>query len=98
FDRTESSGLDHGQYLAVSVSGAAGYDGRSVESLRAEFEPALSALFPAARNARVERFFVTREPAATFRGVPGTQRLRPGPATRVPGLFLAGAWTDTGWP
>jgi uncharacterized protein with NAD-binding domain and iron-sulfur cluster len=25
-------------------------------------------------------------------------RLRPGAATAVPGLVLAGAWTDTGWP
>jgi len=24
--------------------------------------------------------------------------LRPGPETPVPGLVLAGAWTDTGWP
>lgn len=24
--------------------------------------------------------------------------LRPGAATRAPGLFLAGAWTATGWP
>jgi squalene-associated FAD-dependent desaturase len=98
FDRTESSGLDRGQYLAVSISGAAGYEQRSVEELRSEFEPALAGLFPAARSAQVERFFVTREPEATFRGTPGTARLRPGPRTGVPGLFLAGAWTDTGWP
>lgn len=98
FDRTESSGLDRGQYLAVSVSGAAGYDERSSEEIRAEFVPALAALLPAAREARVERAFVTREPEATFRGVPGTQALRPGPRTSRPGVFLAGAWTDTGWP
>ena len=24
--------------------------------------------------------------------------MRPGPSTSVPGLVLAGAWTDTGWP
>jgi squalene-associated FAD-dependent desaturase len=98
FDRTGSSGLEHGQYLAVSISGAAGYESRSVGQLRDEFEPAIRALFPEAQVARVERFFVTREPEATFRGSPGSQRLRPGPRTRVPGLFLAGAWTDTGWP
>ncbi|HEY2327057.1 MAG TPA: FAD-dependent oxidoreductase, partial [Gaiellaceae bacterium] len=34
----------------------------------------------------------------TFRGVPGTAKHRPGPVTNVPGLVLAGAWTDTGWP
>jgi uncharacterized protein with NAD-binding domain and iron-sulfur cluster len=51
-----------------------------------------------AREARVEAFFVTREHAATFRQAPGTQALRPGPRTDLPGLYLAGAWTDTGWP
>jgi hydroxysqualene dehydroxylase len=98
FDRTASSGLDRGQYLAVSVSGASAYAERTLDELRAEFLPALAELFPRAREARVERFFVTREPEATFRGAPGTRALRPGPETAVEGLYLAGAWTDTGWP
>jgi len=98
FDRTSSSGLTAGQCLAVSLSGADAYISQSVEELRATFIPALAALFPAAREAEVVSFFVTREPRATFRGVPGTAAHRPGPATFVPGLYLAGAWTDTGWP
>jgi squalene-associated FAD-dependent desaturase len=97
FDRTESSGLPTGQYLAVSVSGASAYAERTQEEIRAEFLPALAALFPRAREAHVERFFVTREPEATFRGAPGTGALRPRP-TAVDGVFLAGAWTATGWP
>jgi squalene-associated FAD-dependent desaturase len=98
FDRTEAAGLVAGQYLAVSLSGADAYISRSSEDLRSEFLPAIQQLFPLARPARLERFFVTREPAATFRQAPGTARLRPGPQTGVDGLFLAGAWTDTGWP
>ena len=98
FDRTASSGLGRGQYLAVSVSGASAYADRTLDELRAEFLPALAELFPRAREARIERFFVTREPEATFRGAPGTRALRPGPLTQVEGLYLAGAWTDTGWP
>jgi squalene-associated FAD-dependent desaturase len=98
FDRTAAAGLTAGQYLAVSLSGADTYISRSSEELRSEFLPALARLFPLIRSARLERFFVTREPAATFRQAPGTARLRPGPRTGVPGLFLAGAWTDTGWP
>ena len=39
------------------------------------------ALFPAAARRPVLDAVVTREHAATFRGVPGTARLRPGPAT-----------------
>jgi hypothetical protein len=55
-------------------------------------------LFPAVRDARVTDFFVTRERRATLRQVPGCERLRPKAATALPGLVLAGAWTDTGWP
>jgi squalene-associated FAD-dependent desaturase len=98
FDRTRPSGLDHGQYLAISLSGADREIGERSEDLRARFLPALESLFPRARDARVETFFVTREHAATFRQAPGTRALRPGPRTSLPGLYLAGAWTDTGWP
>ena len=98
FDRTRPSGLEHGQYLAISLSGADREIEERAETLRERFLPALEALFPEARRAYVERFFVTREHAATFRQAPGTRALRPGPVTGIPGLYLAGAWTDTGWP
>jgi squalene-associated FAD-dependent desaturase len=98
FDRTGSAVLEEGQYLAISLSGADRYVDRSVQDLRAEFVPALAALLPNAEGARVERFLVTRERTATFRQAPGTARLRPGSRTATPRLFLAGAWTDTGWP
>jgi uncharacterized protein with NAD-binding domain and iron-sulfur cluster len=98
FDRTESSGLDRGQYLVISVSGAEReIDARS-EDLQRVFLPALEALFPAAREARVVRFFVTRERTATFKQSPGSGSLRPGPNTAIATIFLAGAWTRTGWP
>lgn len=98
FDRTGPSGLAGGQYLAVSLSAADEYVDVPAASLREQFVPALAELFPAARDARVADFFVTRERRATIRQVPGCGALRPGPATRLPGLVVAGAWTDTGWP
>jgi uncharacterized protein with NAD-binding domain and iron-sulfur cluster len=58
----------------------------------------LARLLPAARHARVVTSMVTRDPAATFRGAPGTAAHRPGTTTRLPGVFVAGAFTDTGWP
>ena len=66
--------------------------------LREIFVPALAELLPEARTARVADFFVTRERRATFRQVPGCEGLRPPAATNLPGLVLAGAWTNTGWP
>ena len=98
FDKTAVAGLDDGQYLTVSVSAADRWIDAPVAALRAEFLPALERLFPAARRARIRDFFVTRERRATFRQCPGSGALRPAAATRWPGLYLAGAWTDTGWP
>jgi predicted NAD/FAD-dependent oxidoreductase len=98
FDRTTIAGCQRGQYLAVSLSGAEEYVGETNSSLRLKFLDALSALFPKARSASVESFFVTREHEATFFQSPGSAALRPGAVTRLPGLYLAGAWTDTGWP
>ncbi|NGO74868.1 NAD(P)-binding protein [Streptomyces sp. YC504] len=99
FDRTEASGLDGGgQYLAVSQSIAQNEIDAPVAELRARYLPELERLLPAARGAGVRDFFVTRERTATFAPTPGVGRLRPGPRTRAPGLYLAGAWTATGWP
>ena len=100
FDRTRISGMDRPghQYLAISLSAADEYVDTPAARLREQFVPALAELFPAARDAQVAEFFVTRERRATFRQAPGSGALRPKAATRLPGLVLAGAWTDTGWP
>ncbi|WP_225849463.1 hydroxysqualene dehydroxylase HpnE [Streptomyces sp. HPF1205] len=99
FDRTKSSGLTGGgQYLALSQSAAAGDIDLPVAALRDRYLPELRRLLPAARDAEVRDFFVTRERTATFAPAPGVAALRPGPATRATGVFLAGAWTATGWP
>jgi predicted NAD/FAD-dependent oxidoreductase len=103
FDRTRVAGLHRGspdrrQYLAISLSAADDYVDVPAARLRDRFVPALAELFPAARDARVIEFFVTRERRATFRQAPGSARLRPRPETRLPGLVMAGAWTATGWP
>ncbi|HLH57782.1 MAG TPA: hydroxysqualene dehydroxylase HpnE [Streptosporangiaceae bacterium] len=101
FDRTDISGFGasgRGQYLAISQSAADPYVDVPAARLREIFVPALAELLPGAEDARVSEFFVTRERRATFRQGPGCGRLRPEAATALPGLALAGAWTDTGWP
>lgn len=101
FDRTPASGLEPsgaGQVLAISLSGADAEIGKSPQELIESQLGAVRALFPAASQAKVLDSVVTREHDATFRGVPGTRRLRLGPATGIANLALAGAWTDTGWP
>ena len=98
FDRTAGAGLERGQYLAVSLSAADPYMGRSSDDVKAAVVAGLADLFPRARTARVVDALVSREPAATFRGAPGSAAARPGATTAIPGLVLAGAWTATGWP
>ncbi|MFE7650544.1 hydroxysqualene dehydroxylase HpnE [Streptomyces phaeoluteigriseus] len=113
FDRTDASGLSTGrpegpdegrggrragQYLAVSQSAAHEDIDAPVAALRERYLPELERLLPAARGATVRDFFVTRERTATFAPTPGVGRLRPGARTKASGLYLAGAWTATGWP
>ncbi|MGW6054564.1 hydroxysqualene dehydroxylase HpnE [Streptomyces sp. NPDC055189] len=98
FDRTDASGLTEGQYLALSQSAAHDEIDAPVAALRERYLPELERLLPAAHGAEVRDFFVTRERTATFAPTPGVGRLRPGARTKAPGLYLAGAWTATGWP
>jgi hypothetical protein len=49
-------------------------------------------------SASLRDFFVTREREATFAPSPGTARYRSSARTAAPHLYLAGAWTATGWP
>ncbi|MFI1509129.1 hydroxysqualene dehydroxylase HpnE [Streptomyces sp. NPDC020597] len=98
FDRTHASGLGQGQYLALSQSAAQDEIDEPVAALRERYLPELRRLLPGTRGAEVRDFFVTRERTATFAPAPGVGRLRPGARTEAPGLYLAGAWTATGWP
>ncbi len=99
FDRTAAAGAPAGhQCLAISLSAADDYLPWSRQELVHHFAHELVRLLPPAGAATLVSSMVTREVAATFRGAPGTAALRPGPRTRLPGVYLAGAWTDTGWP
>jgi hydroxysqualene dehydroxylase len=97
FDRGALTGHQpaHGQYLTVVSSGAPELlelRGRAlVDTMAAELTGRLG-------TAELLWSRVSREPAATFAGRPGTAALRPGPETGRPEVVRAGAWTDTGWP
>lgn len=102
FDRTDTSGLratrPHAQYLAVTVSAADAVIAEPSRTLQTQFVAELARLLPAARNAEVLDAFVTRERRATFRQAPGSWAMRPAADAGPEGVWLAGAWTDTGWP
>jgi squalene-associated FAD-dependent desaturase len=99
FDRTQAAGVgEGGQCVALSISAADELLGARPDALVARFVDHLGDLFPVARNAQLRAGVVTKERAATPRFSPGTRRSRPGATTASPGVWLAGAWTDTGWP
>jgi squalene-associated FAD-dependent desaturase len=102
FDRTASSGLHKtrpdGQYLAVTVSAADDIVDTPSAVLREQYVAELARLLPDAARAEVVDAFVTRERRATFRQSAGHGALRPGSDSGLDNIWLAGAWTATGWP
>ena len=87
-----------GQYVYISLSGAWEHIDEPKDSLKATFAAEMARLFPRAGRAEITRSLVVKEPRATFRSTPGASKHRLPQATPIPNLFLAGDWTDTGWP
>jgi zeta-carotene desaturase len=83
----------HGVISAADRQAAEGND-VLLERLLAE----VALLLPRARGARLLASRIVREKRATFSPVPGIDSIRPAQATARPGLFLAGDYTQTGWP
>ena len=65
-----------------------------VELCRSE----LASILPASKTATLTRSVVVREAAATFSPRPGCDRWRPSQKTPIRNFFIAGDWTQTGWP
>ncbi len=89
---------DSSSRLLVSISAAWREAGMSEDELRDLAEAELRPVLPETRNASMTFFRVVKQPQATFRCLPGIQDRRLTQTTAVPGLFLAGDWTQTGWP
>jgi squalene-associated FAD-dependent desaturase len=84
-----------GQYLTVVASGVPELaDTRARELVDIVADDLTSRL----GRAEVLWSRVSREPAATFAGRPGTAAHRLPAETGRPGVVRAGAWTATGWP
>jgi hypothetical protein len=83
-------------HLCCSLSSAAGLVAEPEDRLVALADSELRARLPSLSGATLRRGVAIRDPEATFVPSPGLRR--PGPATALPNLVLAGCWTDTGWP
>lgn len=97
---TEPSGERHDKayYYQVVISASQDLGRRPREEVIEIVCSELAAIWPAAREARLLRSRLVTEQAAVFSVRPGIDALRPQQKTAVPGLFVAGDWTSTGWP
>jgi squalene-associated FAD-dependent desaturase len=87
---------DREAHLVLSLSAADEYLALEKPEILDHLLPQLHRALPASRTRRLRRAVVVKEPDATFVPAPGLRR--PGNHTPVRHLFLAGAYTDTGWP
>lgn len=86
------------QHLCISISGAWEYIHQPKDILRQKFVGVMADVFPKAKAAKLLHSLVVKEKDATFRCLPGATLYRPSTRTPIDNLFLAGEWTDTGWP
>ncbi|AGA29374.1 hydroxysqualene dehydroxylase HpnE [Singulisphaera acidiphila] len=87
-----------GEYLQLVIS--ASYDLLALDktAILDAIMAELAEIWPATREATLVRSWVVTEHGATFAVRPGVEAHRPSQRTPVDGFFLAGDWTDTGWP
>ena len=86
------------RYVQCVVSASRSLMGMKREEIIELAVRELGEFFPAAKRAKLERAHVVKEARATYSVIPGLEADRPGAETEYPNFFLAGDWTDTGWP
>ena len=87
-----------GRLLVVSVSAANAVRTWSADQLVQAVDAELRRNFVRSKHAQVLAARTVWQPQATLLQAVGTGRLRRGSKTPIAGLWLAGDWTDTGWP
>jgi zeta-carotene desaturase len=90
-----------GKVLAGVISAARDYVGRPKDQCLKEFERQIQQMLPGAAGAKLLDGTIVIERRATFAPLPGIDRLRPTqapPPGGIENLFLAGDYTQTGWP
>jgi squalene-associated FAD-dependent desaturase len=97
FSRTLNSNSGEFYYQVV-ISASHDLAGRDKKSVIAAACADLSAIFPAAAEAKLLRSKIVTEDQAVFSVRPGLDAIRPTQQTPIANLILAGDWTRTGWP
>lgn len=87
-----------GTHLCVSISNPGDRVTHSSDKLTKTLTSQLENVLPEIENAQLVDSLVIKQPRATILTHPGSNKLRPPTQTKVQNFFLAGDWTDTGWP
>ncbi len=95
--RDESAADTNGQYLELVISASFAELHSTREAILAAATAELERFFPAVCGAKILKSGILKEARATFSVIPGLDAHRP-TADAGDGLFLAGDWTQTGWP
>lgn len=86
------------QYLSLVISGAGSLVNQSSEELVRAALDDLQKYLPRTKTANVVHSLVLKEKRATFSPRPDAEQHRPASETPISNLFLAGDWTNTGYP
>jgi squalene-associated FAD-dependent desaturase len=100
FNKTQNFGLPANEetYLSVVISASRRFAETPKEELLAHILEEVRECLPDARQANLLRSHVVRWPKATFSPLPGVETLRPDQRSPIENLYVAGEWTQTGWP
>ena len=89
---------ERGSYLELTTSASHAQLKQSREQILSTALRELHSFFPKTSSATVRKSGVLKEAKATFSVTPGLDRFRPAQQTEIEALYLAGDWTQTGWP
>jgi zeta-carotene desaturase len=89
---------ERGSYLELVISASWPELEMGRQEILASAVEEAEVFFPRMRGARLVKSGVLKEARATFSVTPGLDAVRPRQETALPGLFLAGDWTQTEWP
>jgi zeta-carotene desaturase len=87
-----------GSYCELTISASFAELHQTREEILGNALHELAMFFPKVREVKLVKSGILKEARATFSVTPGLDAARPAQKTAWPGLFLAGDWTQSGWP
>ncbi len=87
-----------GHYVELTISASFLQLHETREAILSSALRELQMFFPAVKEARLIKSGILKDARATFSVTPNLDASRPVQSTNETGLFLAGDWTQTGWP